>query len=381
MARQHELSAVLMRGGTSKGVFVALDDLPPAGLERDQLVLALLGSPDPMQIDGLGGTHSSTSKLMAVGPSERPDADVAYLFAQGAIDEPIVDYKGNCGNLTTAIGPYAIDEGLVAACEPLTTVRMHNLNTDVVIRATVPVSEGRAEVAGDCVVAGVPGSGAPISTDYLDPAGSVTGTLFPTGAAIDVFDAGWGPVEVSVVDVASPIAFVSASDVGLDADLGPDDVNADVGLLERLEAVRSECAALAGLADSPADATTVSPALPRLAVVSSPEDYRTSLGEAVPAASTDVRVRATSMQKMHHAYPMTAALCTAAAVLIDGTLPNRLARPGRSNHRGQVRIGHPKGVTAATAYVTGGPTAPVVESVGVTRTARRLFAGTAYVNC
>jgi hypothetical protein len=364
------LRVVLMRGGTSKGVFVRDGDLPPAGPGRDGLLLRLMGSPDPMQLDGLGGSHSSTSKVMSVSGSGRPDTDVEYLFAQVAIDRAHVDYGGNCGNLTTAVGPYAIDEGLVTPCGSVTPVRMLNRNTGTRIIAHVPVAGGRAATAGDCAVAGVPGTGAPVVTEYLDPAGAVLGALFPTGRPCDVVRTPrTGPVGVSLIDVAGPVAFVRAADLGLDPLMAPAAANADPALLGRLEELRAECAVLAGLAVDRGTALALSPALPRLALV----------GDGHPGLAGDFTLRALSMQRMHHACPMTVLLCAAAAARLPGTVPHAAARPGGgpAASGGTVLVAHPKGVAAATVRL-GDRTA--VHSVSITRTARRLLAGEAYLD-
>lgn len=334
----------VMRGGTSKGVFVTADQLPPKGPARDRFILALFGSPDPMQINGLGGTHSSTSKLMAVSASDDANSDVDYLFAQVGIDEPVVDYQGNCGNLTTAIVPFAIDQGLVPGVldggEASVTIR--NLNTGVRVQATVPLHEQRAAVEGELCIAGVPGSGPAITTDYLDPGGSVLGAVLPTGQPRDLVElADSTSIEVSIVDVTSPHAYVRAGDVDLDD-------------LARLELIRAACGAAVGLD---------SLAIPRLAIVNSPVDDE-----------ADIEGRATSMQRIHHAFPMTGALCTAAATHLTGTIPHEVAsETGRSGPT--VRLRHPKGVVEVRADVQCG----VVRSVGVTRTARRLLRGEAFV--
>lgn len=338
---EHVIGTTLMRGGTSKGVFVRLGDLPPAGRSRDRFVLALLGSPDPMQIDGLGGTHSSTSKLVAVSPSEEPGVDIDYLFAQIAIDEPVVDYAGNCGNLTAAVAPFAIDEGIVPVADDRATVTLRNLNTDVRIRTEVPLCGGRTAVEGDLRIAGVPGTGPAIVTDYLDPGGSVTGAVLPTGRPRDRIElAGGTTVEASIVDVTSPHAYVRSTDVDLDDLVG-------------LEAIRSACGTAIGLDSA---------AVPRLAIVGSPQDD-----------GADIEGRATSMQRIHHAFPMTGALCTAAAVGIPGTIPAEASRCG--GRPGVVRLRHPKGVVELRAHLDG----DLVRSVGVTLTARRLLRGEAFV--
>jgi 2-methylaconitate cis-trans-isomerase PrpF len=359
------LPVVVMRGGTSKGVFVRDADLPAAGLERDEMLLALMGSPDPMQLDGLGGTHSSTSKVVLVSPSSRPDCDIDYLAAQVLVDRPFVDYAGNCGNLTTAVGPYAIDEGMVAADDPVTVVRLFNYNTNVRILAHVPVEHGRARTTGDCSVAGVPGTGAPVVTEYLDPAGAVLGALLPTGNACDVVTPRGGtPLAVSLIDVAGPVAFLRAADLGVAAPLDPTIANADADLLERLEATRAACAVLAGLAPDDETAWKLSPALPRLALV----------GEPRPTDGAHLAVRVVSMQRVHHACPMTVLLCTAAGALVPGTVPNSVAR---TLDGAVVRVAHPKGVAEAAVRLDDDRN--VVRSVSVTRTARRLLAGEAYL--
>jgi 2-methylaconitate isomerase len=210
MSATPRLRIVLMRGGTSKGVFVRDGDLPAAGADRDRLLLRLMGSPDPMQLDGLGGSHSSTSKVVAVSRSERPDTDVEYLFAQVGTDQELVDYRGNCGNLTTAVGPYAIDEGLVRASGPVTPVRLLNRNTGTRIIAHVPVTDGRAASSGDCEVAGVPGTGAPVITEYLDPAGAVLGALRTVPHAAAPARGGWREGRATV-SVAHPKGVAAAT--------------------------------------------------------------------------------------------------------------------------------------------------------------------------
>jgi 2-methylaconitate cis-trans-isomerase PrpF len=351
-ASLEELPVVVMRGGTSKGVFCRLSALPPPGSPRDRFLLALLGSPDPMQLDGLGGTHSSTSKVVAVGAGREPGVDVEYLFAQVGVDRPVVDYAGNCGNLTAAVGPYAIDEGLVDRLDgPERVLVLANLNTGVRIRARVPLDGGRAAWVGDCAIDGVPGTGAPIVTDYLDPAGSVTGKLFPTGSRVDRIDG----LDVSIVDVATPYTFVRSSDLGLAGDEVPAELNADAELLARLERLRAASGEAIGVASA---------AVPRLVLVSSP-----TIPEGAGAA--DVRVQVTSMQRVHHATPVTGALCTAAAANLAGTVAAAVAARSGSH----VRIEHPKGLVEATVDIDGDQ----VRATGIVRTARRLLAGTAYV--
>ena len=368
---QKSIPASIIRGGTSKGVFVREEDLPSSQEERDALILQLMGSPDQLQIDGLGGTHSHTSKLMAIAPSERNDCDVDYLFAQVGIDKPVVDYRGNCGNLTSAVGPYAIDAGWVEPVEPVTTVHLYNKNTHKRIDARVPVEDGRSVVEGDHRIAGVPGSGARIVLDFLDPGGSVFEKLFPTGNTVDEVETPDGTFEVSFVDVTNPLVFVRAADIGMRGDELPAEMNEDAEFLARVERLRGAGAQCLGLVDDPERAAHVTPAVPWLALVSSPRFYVTSTGEQIDAENIDILTRIMSMQKMHHAYALTGAMCTAAACRLPGTIPHEAAEKGGT----EVRLGHPKGIAEAEVEVEEQSGAPTVRRASVTRTARHLMTG------
>jgi 2-methylaconitate cis-trans-isomerase PrpF len=362
-----ELELVLMRGGTSKGVFVHDRDLPSAVAERDAFILALMGSPDPLQIDGLGGARSSTSKLVSVTGSQRPGVDVEYLFAQVGVDVPAVDYAGNCGNLTAAVGPYAIDEGLVEATEPSTRVRLYNRNTDSLINVQVPVSGGRFDPAGDFELSGVPGTGSEIVTEYLNPAGAVLGSALPTGNPVEWLEPADGePVAASLVDVAGPAVFVRAEDAGTTIDLSPDAANADQQFLGRLESIRAAAAVRLGLAADQESATRTMPALPRLALIGAARE-----GQSAPH---QLAILATSMQRVHHACPLTVLMCAAAALYLPGTLPQQT---GRRSASGRTSIAHPKGI--ATVRVSISCSTAQITSVCASRTARRLLAGRAYV--
>ncbi len=375
--RSHDLPVVLMRGGTSKGVFVRDDDLPPGGPQRDAMLLSLMGSPDPMQIDGLGGATSSTSKVVAVSRSNRPGCDVDYTFYQVGVDRAIVDAKGNCGNLTSAVGPYSIDEGLLSVPDGLAHVTMYNINTGRRIVARVPVDRGRFAWAGDFELEGVPGTAARIVTEYLDPAGAVTGRLFPTGAAVDRLHPKIGdPVDVSIVDVTTPLVIIAAEGLGVPASVDPSTINADTAVLDRIESIRAAAAVAAGLAHDEDDALARSPAIPRLALLSRAERHQLASVRTVEAADHDLQVRSTSMQRAHHAIPLTTAMCVAAASLIPGTVAHLL----NVTHQGPVRLAHPKGIaTIGVRIVEENPDGPRVTSVSVDRTARRILSGTAHV--
>jgi 2-methylaconitate cis-trans-isomerase PrpF len=363
-----------MRGGTSKGVFLHARDLPPPGPACDALILDLMGSPDPMQIDGLGGTYSSTSKGVIVAPGDQPDVDIRYWFAQVGVERAVVDWSGNCGNLTTAVAPFAIDEGLVPAIEPETVVRLRNENTGVRIVARVPVRDGRARVDGELCVPGVPHPGAPIRTDYLDPAGGVLGAALPTGAPCDRVSTPYGEFSVSLVDVTSPYALIHAADLDLDLrHAQPPALNADPALLTRLERIRASCAVHLGRAPDLEAATERSTGIPRLVLVQEADARDDEAG--TPA---DLLALGVSMGKVHHALPMTGALCMAAAAALPGTIPN-LVRGAAAGDGGAVRIRHPKGVVVMTAEVDLTTAPPAVRSVGAVRTARRLMTGTAHL--
>ncbi|WP_216895974.1 PrpF domain-containing protein [Nocardia alni] len=357
--------AVLMRGGTSKGLFLHARDLPPAGPRRDALVLDLMGSPDPMQIDGLGGTYSSTSKVMVVEPG--PEGAVTYWFGQVGIDTPTVDWRGNCGNLTTAVAAFAVDEKLVPPVEPTTRVRMINGNTGVRIEAEVPVRDGRARTDGELRVAGVPRPGSPIVTHYSDPGGAVTGKLLPTGNPVDTAEGPAGPLELSILDVTSAYVFARAADLDIvPHERSVAELNADPDLLLRIERIRGEAARLLGVVDKADDAQELSPVIPRIVLV----------GPA-RAPDTDLAVVAVSMGVVHRAVPITAALCLAAAARIPGTLPHGcLAREDTVPPSSALRIAHPLGTVDVLAQVRAD--GPHVDSVGVVRTARRLMSGIAH---
>jgi 2-methylaconitate isomerase len=351
---------VLMRGGTSKGVFVREEDLPPAGTQRDSFILELMGSPDPMQIDGLGGSHSSTSKLMAISASDDPDCDVDYLFAQVGIVEPVVDYSGNCGNLTAAVAAYSIDESLVEVIEPATTVRLRNVNTGIRVVATVPVQHGRAKTHGDQLIAGVPSPGARIVNEYLEPSGSVFGKLLPTGAIRETVQVRGEEIEVSLIDVGHPVAFVRCADMRLDGTESPASLNGRDDFLEFLEALRSAC--VERLAPLPrrnhADRGVLT--VPRLVLLS---------------GGPSLRAISVSLGRIHHAIPVTSAICTAAAACIEGTIPHQIAP---STGHEPIHIAHPKGELELTVSLDLECESPI-RSVSLIRTARRLLDGYAYL--
>jgi methylitaconate Delta-isomerase len=251
---QLQVPCVFMRGGTSRGAYLWAQDLPTDPDERDRLILAIYGSPDARQIDGLGGADPLTSKVAILGPSSRPDADVDYTFGQVGINSASIDYQPNCGNISAGVGPYAIERGLVPAVSPVTRVRIYNTNTRKVIVAEVPVRDGRVEVEGDCTIDGVPGTGARILLDFLDSGGAATGRLLPTVRPRDTVSLAGRDYTVSLVDAANPYVFVRAESVGLVGTELAERVNSDPELLTLLENIRGSAAKLYGFVDDPAEA-------------------------------------------------------------------------------------------------------------------------------
>lgn len=370
--------AVLMRGGTSRALFFHGSDLPTDPGLRDRFILAAYGSPDPdrRQVDGLGGATSSTSKVAVIHDGSRAGVDVLYEFGQVSIDEPLIDRRGNCGNISSAVGPFAVDEGLVTPTDPVTTVRFLNVNTDKLIVAHVPTRDGRFDPTGDFALPGVPGTGGSIQLDYMEPAGAVTGHLLPTGNAVDELDVpGIGAVRVSLVDAANPLAFVRWEVLGLTGDETPDEIDADAELLARIERVRAHAGVLAGIADTPDRITTQTPSVPKLAFVEPPRDYTRTDGE--PQAGTDTSVRASmmSMGRLHRSFALTGGICTSVAANIPGSL----VAEATGGTRPDCRIGHPAGVLPLRAAVEPDGDGWRVPSVAGFRTARRLMEGTVLV--
>jgi 2-methylaconitate isomerase len=362
---QKRIPAVYMRGGTSRCLVFHARDLPAPGPGRDAVLLAALGSPDPhgRQLDGLGGGISSLSKACIIGPPTLAGADVDYTFAQVEVRKAFVDYAGNCGNCSSSVGPFAIDEGLVAASDGETLVRIHNTNTRKLIVAHVPVVDGEAAITGDFELAGVAGRGARIALDFVDPGGAGTGRLLPTGRARDVV----GGIEVSCVDATNPVVFVRARDLGLTGAETPQAVDADAELGARLEKLRVEAGARMGVAESAA--------VPKIAFVAPAADYDGLDGARHGAADFDVLGRAISMGNCHRAFPLTVAMCLAVTAHVPGSVVDECVAHGGRPRAADVRLGHPSGILPIAARVTVDGGEPKAETVTVYRTARRLMEG------
>ncbi|WP_246068836.1 2-methylaconitate cis-trans isomerase PrpF family protein [Ferrovibrio terrae] len=372
---QRRLRAVFMRGGTSKALIFRQEDLPAARDDWAPIFLGALGSPDPngRQLDGMGGGVSSLSKICIIGPSSRTDADIDYTFAQVSVSDAVVDYAGNCGNMSSAVGPFAIDEGLIPVpANGMTSVRIHNTNTRKIIVATFAVHNGIAVVDGDCEIDGVAGSGAPIKLDFLAPGGSKTGKLLPTGQAVDRLTLADGSViEATLVDAANPGIFVRASDLGLTGLESPQAMERDADLMQRMEAVRLAGSVAMGLTADLAAAARM-PSIPKIAAIAPSQTFTALSGRVYQASEADILVRMISVGQPHRAVPITGGLCLAAACRVPGSLAQQMLRPDQS---GAIRVGHPSGMLMvdATAEVTAG--SAVIAQASLYRTARRLFQG------
>lgn len=371
---------VITRGGTSKGIFIKKNELPADPEKRDKVIRAIYGSPDVRQIDGLGGADVLTSKLAIIGPSTRPDADVDYTFAQVGFETDKVDFKGNCGNISAGVGPYAIDEGMVKITEPITTVRIHQTNTNTIIVAEVPVEGGKASMDGDCEIDGVPGTGAKIMLDFADSAGAITGKLLPTGNTKDTLEVeGYGNFEVSLVDAANPLVFIHAESLGLIGTETPSEIEANKELMAKIEAIRSVSVVMLGLADTVQAATKESPYIPFFAIVSKSADYRCfNDGKEIKASEIDLVSRLLFMQRMHKTYPGTGTVCTGAAAHIPGTIVYDLLTE-QARNRNVLNIGHPAGLIEVEVAVQAEGDEIKLTRAAFTRTARRIMEGSVYV--
>lgn len=367
-----------MRGGTSRGAFLRGEDLPRDPELRDRVILAIYGSPDPRQIDGLGGATPLTSKVAVVSRSERPDADVDYLFGQVRIDEPIIDYTGNCGNMLAAVGPFAVDEGFVSPSEPLTEVRIYCVNTRQIVVADVPVLSSKAQTAGMSTIAGVPGTGAGIMLDFADGGATLGRGLLPTGRACEeIAISGGRSYLTSIVDAGNATVFVRARDLDLDpSTLLADSLDPEV--LDILAAIRGVAAERLGLVKEAVLAARETPAVPKIYMVHEPADFVDRSGRFVSALDVTLVARGLSMGRPHTAYALTVAICTAVASGIPETVVATEARIAPDAEF--VRIGHPSGVTPVEVELdVTEADRPRIVRARIERTARRLMAGVAYV--
>jgi probable AcnD-accessory protein PrpF len=382
---QIKVPATYFRGGTSKGVFFRLQDLPEAaqvpGKARDALLMRVIGSPDPYakQIDGMGGATSSTSKTVIISKSSRPDHDVDYLFGQVSIDSAFVDWSGNCGNLSSAVGPFSIAGGLIDPARipqnGTCTVRIWQANISKTIIAHVPITNGEVQETGDFELDGVTFPAAEVQLEFVDPAAEedgVGGSMFPTGNVIDELEVpGVGKLQATMINAGIPTIFVNAEAIGYTGTELQDAINGDAKAMAMFETVRAHGAVRMGLI-SHVDEAAKRQHTPKVAFVARPVDYTASSGKQIKAADIDLLVRAMSMGKLHHAMMGTAAVAIATAAAIPGTLVNLAAGGGSRN---AVRFGHPSGTLRVGAEATQENGEWTVKKAIMSRSARVLMEG------
>ena len=380
-APQIRIPATYMRGGTSKGVFFRLQDLPEAaqtpGPVRDAILLRVIGSPDPYgkQIDGMGNGTSSTSKSVILSRSESPDHDVDYLFGQVAIDKPFVDWSGNCGNLTAAVGAFAITNGLVDSARipqnGVAVIRIWQVNIQKTIIAHVPMTDGAVQETGDFELDGVTFPAAEVQVEFMDPADG-EGAIFPTGNLVDELEVpDVGKLQATMINAGIPTVFVNAADIGYTGTELQDAINNDVAALARFEAIRAHASVRMGLVDS-VEQAAARQHTPKVAFVAPPATYTASSGKSVAAGDIDLLVRALSMGKLHHAMMGTAAVAIGTAAAIPGTLVNLAAGGGERN---AVRFGHPSGTLRVGAEARQDAGQWQVTKAVMSRSARVLMEG------
>ena len=351
-----EISCVLMRGGTSRGPFFLADDLPEETALRDDALLSVMGSPHELQINGIGGGNSLTSKVAIVSRSADPDCDVDYLFAQVSVADRVVDTRPNCGNMLAAVGPYAIERGLVGVTGDKTVVRIRNVNTGVRVQAIICTPNGAVSYEGDTRIDGVPGTGAPIVLCFEEAQGSLTGSLFPSGNATDLIDG----VAVTCIDVAMPIMLVRATDMGKTGRESAAELDQDKTLLARLESMRLQAGRLMGLGD------VSQSVVPKPVLVSAAE------GNTIVS-------RYFTPHSCHKAHAVTGAIAVASSTLLPGTVSHSLMDPLATERDGLVQVAHPSGVITVSLELGHGADGPSIVKAGVVRTARRIMAGTVWV--
>ena len=378
---QIKVPATYMRGGTSKGVFFNLTDLPKpaqvAGEARDNLLLRVIGSPDPYakQTDGMGGATSSTSKTVILSKSEQADHDVDYLFGQVAIDKPFVDWSGNCGNLTSAVGAFAISNGLVDKSRVpnngVAIVRVWQANIKKSILVHVPMTNGEVQETGDFELDGVTFAAAEVKLEFIDPADG-DGALFPTGNVVDDLEVpGVGTLKATMINAGIPTVFINAADIGYTGTELQDDINNDVAALKKLETIRAYGAVKMGLITNISEAQARQHT-PKVAFVAAPLDYKASSGKVIEAANINLLVRAMSMGKLHHAMMGTAAVAIGTAAAIEGTLVNIAAGGGALS---EVNFGHPSGTLKVGAEAKNNAGNWLVTKASMSRSARVLMEG------
>jgi len=374
--KQLKIPAVFMRGGTSNAIVFNARDLPRERARWDGNLLAASGSPDPYErrLDGMGGGISSLSKVCVVGPSSRADADIDYTFAQVSVKEAKVDYSGNCGNMSSAMGPYAIDEGLVRASGKDALVRIHNTNTRKIIWARFPLDDGLAAVDGELAIPGVAGTGAPVRLEFREPGGATTGKLLPTGRVRDELHVpGYGTFTVSLVDAANAACFVRAEELGLTGTEMPEALDTNTAVLEKLAAIRLAASVAMGIAATTEEAKAKK-LVPFIGFVSNPQNASTLTAEAIAADAVDLTGRMISAGQPHRALPLTGSLCMAVAARLEGSVVHAVTRRSEDT-AAPIRIAMPSGILTVAATIARKNGEWSAEQGAFYRTQRRMFEG------
>jgi len=373
-----KLPISIIRGGTSKGIYILKEDLPANKEEWGPLLLRLMGSPDQKQIDGLGGSQSVTSKIAIVSKSSNPEADVDYTFAQVSIDKPIVSYKGNCGNISSGVGPFAIEKGLIKPQKGITAVKVFNTNTQKLIVEEVQTPEEKVEYFGDYAIAGVPGTSTPIKLKFINPSGTLGKGLLPTNNPVDILKIpNFGKINASIIDCANPLVFIKAKDVGLTGKENPNEINSNEKMLELLEIIRGVAAVKLGFIDDYKKSSWLTPGIPKMTFVSESDDYATSDGKEIKKENIDLLSRMMSMQKAHPSYAMTGAMCTAAAAIIPNSIVNQVL--SKKCDTQYIRIGHSGGVLECGVDYKENGNNPIIEDTFGFRTANYIMEGIANI--
>lgn len=371
-----KFKTVYMRGGTSKGCIFKKNDLPKDESLWDEIFLKVMGNPDPKQIDGMGGTVSSNNKIVVVWNSKEPEVDLEYLVGQIVVGKNQVDYSSNCGNMTSAVGPFAIQEEMVQIDEPETSLRLLNKNTMTYIDVHLPIDPETKNFAetGDCKIAGVDGTSAEIIVDFLNPMGTKTGKLFPTGKKTEIIQLPNGKaIKASLIDVTNPLVVVKAQDVGCEGIEMPDQLNDNPEVTELMEFIRTEACVRMGLAKNHSEATLKFPGIPKIAMISKPKKYASLDGSIVEEKNMDVCVRVYSVFKCHKASPVTSACALGVLCKISDTIMSEIGIIRKTDH---VRLGHPSGVMTVYPKMS---SSTVVTKVGAQRTSRRIMEGYVYI--
>jgi hypothetical protein len=373
MVKKTTFPCTIMRGGTSKGIFLMEKDLPEDPGLRDRIILAVFGSPDIRQIDGLGGADSLTSKLAIIGPAKKSDYDIDYNFGAVGIDKAFVDYSANCGNISSAVGPYAVDKGLVKAVEPFTIVRIYNANTKKMIYSRVPVKKGKVVWEGDYAIDGCPGTAAKIELSFMDPGGATTGKLLPTGNVVDELKLDTGEsYRVTIVDAGNPTAFVRAEELKLRGNELPAEFDQDMATRAKLEAIRKKVGEMMGI--------PVSQSIPKISFIAPAQDFKTVTGKVVGKDSVSMLARVMAMGKMHKTFAITAGIPAAIGAVIPNSVVNQVVAGGKPVPTDkEIVIGHPSGMMDVKVEMRIEKGQPHIVSCTVGRTARKIMDGQVYV--